>query len=165
MPAKSHKHFSEAEKRSARNRDKAKYRANNLEKVREDSRQRTKNGRDADPEKHRTSVRMAHQTRKENGKAEEYKPRHKVIARKFQLKYKFGLTLEDYNSMFDEQQGKCAVCGRHQSELKLSLAVDHNHETGKVRGLLCSGCNTALGMLRENKNSILSMVEYLKRHE
>ena len=53
------------------------------------------------------------------------------------LKHKYGLTLQDYNQMFDRQKGCCDICRRHQSEFSKALAVDHNHETGKVRGLLC----------------------------
>lgn len=62
------------------------------------------------------------------------------------LKERYQLTIEDYNKLFQEQQGCCAICGKHQSELKHRLNVDHNHKTGKIRGLLCPKCNTALGV-------------------
>ena len=54
-----------------------------------------------------------------------------------QLLKKYGLTLRQYDDMFEEQHGCCVICGRHQSEFKQKLAVDHNHTTGKVRALLC----------------------------
>ena len=60
---------------------------------------------------------------------------------------KYGITEEDYNKMFAEQKGCCAICGKHQSEFKRTLNVDHNHITGNVRGLLCRTCNMALGGL------------------
>lgn len=64
--------------------------------------------------------------------------------RKYTLR-KYGLTAEDYNQIYIAQQGCCAICGKHQSEFKQRLAVDHNHTTNKVRGLLCVSCNTCLG--------------------
>ena len=54
------------------------------------------------------------------------------------LKKKFGITIEDRNKMFDNQKGKCAICKRHQNEFDVPLGVDHNHETGKIRDLLCN---------------------------
>jgi hypothetical protein len=56
------------------------------------------------------------------------------------LQRKYGLTMDDYNAMLTAQENKCAVCGSY-SYRKRTLDVDHNHETGKVRGLLCSHCN------------------------
>lgn len=64
---------------------------------------------------------------------------------KRQLKRVF--TPEQYDRMFFEQKGKCAICGTHQSKLKKSLSVDHNHTTGEIRGLLCSRCNFLVGYL------------------
>ena len=58
---------------------------------------------------------------------------------------KYGLTIEEYNQMFQAQGGACAICRRTQFTLCRSLAVDHCHKTGRVRGLLCTGCNLALG--------------------
>lgn len=67
------------------------------------------------------------------------------------LKCSYGMTLQDYNRQFQIQGGMCAICGRHQSMFDYSLHVDHNHETGKVRGLLCSGCNMRVGFLEDRK--------------
>lgn len=60
------------------------------------------------------------------------------------LKYRYGITLNDYNRMFAEQNGCCKICNIHASELKVPLQVDHSHITGKVRGLLCGLCNSRL---------------------
>lgn len=62
---------------------------------------------------------------------------------------RYGITLEDFNRMFEQQHGRCGMCGKHQSELYHTLAVDHSHETGKVRGLLCTACNVRLGTLED----------------
>ena len=55
------------------------------------------------------------------------------------------LTIERYDELLLKQGNRCAICGTHQSELKIALAVDHDHETGEIRGLLCSRCNINLG--------------------
>jgi len=77
----------------------------------------------------------------------------------------YGITLEDYNEMFSEQSGCCAICNTHQSEFKKSLCVDHCHTTGKVRGLLCQFCNTALGMMKDNPELLIKGAEYVNKHK
>lgn len=84
-------------------------------------------------------------------------------SRRVMLKSKFGLTLEQYNIMFIKQKGCCAICGRHQSEFKKCLAVDHNHETEQIRGLLCVVCNTRLSFF-EDKVFLKKMVAYLAKY-
>jgi len=77
--------------------------------------------------------------------------RNKEKNKDHQLKYKFGITLEDFDRMVESQNGLCAICDGENVKINgkiVSLAVDHNHETGKVRGLLCNGCNTSLGRLK-----------------
>lgn len=69
--------------------------------------------------------------------------------------------------MQDEQGGRCAACGRPETSLgnhgKVKrLAVDHNHETGEVRGLLCLSCNVALGLVDDDVNRLLALAEYLR---
>ena len=60
-----------------------------------------------------------------------------------------GISNDTYNEMFINQKGKCAICGKLQSEFNYPLFVDHDHKTGKVRGLLCAGCNTGLGFFEK----------------
>ena len=95
------------------------------------------------------------------------------------IKKKYGLTIENYNALLEKQGGVCALCGvkpcdwknlRQLSEedgrkkRKLNrLAVDHNHVTGKVRGLLCVSCNRALGCLGDTEEAILKVLDYLRR--
>lgn len=78
-----------------------------------------------------------------------------------------GLTLEQLLAMEAAQASLCAIC--HQPETALgahgkvkSLAVDHCHETGRVRGLLCNNCNRAIGLLGDSVDLLLKAVEYLK---
>lgn len=75
----------------------------------------------------------------------------------------FGITLEDYDNMLTEQQHKCFICNIHQSQLKKRLAVDHCHVTNKVRGLLCSNCNRALGLFKDDIDILNKAMVYLNR--
>lgn len=63
------------------------------------------------------------------------------------------------------QKDCCAVCEVHKSNFKKDLAVDHNHRTGTVRGLLCPKCNTALGLLEENEERIFKLLDYIRKNE
>lgn len=81
------------------------------------------------------------------------------------LKYFTGLSLYEYNLLFEFQKGCCAICGRHQSELNKSLFVDHNHETGKIRGLLCSKCNFGIGIFKDDVKLLRNGIEYLNHYK
>jgi hypothetical protein len=82
-----------------------------------------------------------------------------------QLKYLYGIDLDQYNRMFTEQAGKCKICDRHQTEFKTALAVDHDHETDEVRSLLCDPCNRAIGLMQESPEALESAASYLRRHK
>jgi prolyl oligopeptidase PreP (S9A serine peptidase family) len=77
------------------------------------------------------------------------------------LKYEYGITLDQYNEMFKEQEGKCAICQRHQNKLTRTLCVDHDHKTNKVRALLCLTCNTDVSVV---ENRLEEMTNYLNKH-
>jgi hypothetical protein len=77
-------------------------------------------------------------------------------------KNRYGITFDEYNQMFTNQQGKCKICGRHQNELKRKLAVDHCHSTGNIRGLLCSPCNIGIGCLKESESIMEAAIIYLR---
>ena len=81
------------------------------------------------------------------------------------LKGKYGITLEEYNGILAKQNGCCAICGVHQSEVKHVFHVDHNHETKQVRGILCFCCNVALGNVKDNVDTLKTMVKYLEVEE
>lgn len=73
---------------------------------------------------------------------------------KHAIKYKFGMTPEQYNVKFKNQRGRCAICGRHQSELKRRLAIHHDHITGKIGRLLCGSCNINLGWYEKRQAEV-----------
>lgn len=77
------------------------------------------------------------------------------------LRENYGISLVDYNNMFQEQFGCCAICKRHQSELTVSLSVDHCHITKRVRGLLCYNCNSGLGRFKDNEEYLKTAITYL----
>jgi len=83
--------------------------------------------------------------------------------RKQNLK-KYELTIGQYDQMLEKQCGYCYICLTHSKELNKKLAVDHDHNTGKVRGLLCMKCNTVLGKVKESIFILERMIEYLKKY-
>jgi len=94
----------------------------------------------------------------------EYRLSEEVQTRRYErdLKNKYGLSIDNYNKMFEQQEGRCGICKRHQTELIKKLVVDHCHDTGKVRGLLCDKCNRGVGFLGDNLEGIKSAVNYLE---
>lgn len=89
------------------------------------------------------------------------KPEYKHYRRFAALKYKFGLSEDDYNGMFEKQKGCCAICERHQMNFKRPLYVDHCHKTNQVRQLLCPTCNTFLGAVKDSPRLIKKALEYV----
>lgn len=87
----------------------------------------------------------------------------KLRHRKHRLKKAFGITIEQYEEMFKKQGGCCAICGDTNIKYGRRLAVDHEHETGKVRGLLCNQCNRALGYFHDSIVNLASAIKYLSR--
>jgi len=77
----------------------------------------------------------------------------------------YGLSVDEYEQMYSDANGCCQVCGISEQENNKRLAVDHNHNTGKVRGLLCGKCNTALGQLDDSLVKISSLYSYLKERQ
>jgi hypothetical protein len=76
------------------------------------------------------------------------------------LKYRYGISVEVWNLLFEKQEGKCSACKQASK-----LHVDHDHTTGRVRGLLCQKCNCALGLLDDSFSRIAYLLEYKKSHE
>ena len=85
----------------------------------------------------------------------------------YSLQRDYGISLEDYNELLRKQDGKCAICGRPDEDERGNnngskrLAVDHDHETNEVRGLLCSMCNKGIGSLDDSPELLLKAYEYL----
>ena len=81
------------------------------------------------------------------------------------IKYRHGISLEDYKRILEEQNGKCAICGKLQSDFKQRFIVDHCHKTEKIRGLLCYRCNTLLGRIENVPNNFKKLLEYLEKYK
>lgn len=82
----------------------------------------------------------------------------------------FKINARDYDIMFNNQKGRCAICEtdtshNHQNGNVTKLAVDHCHTTGEIRGLLCSKCNRGIGYLQDNINNLKNAVKYLSKGE
>ena len=87
-----------------------------------------------------------------------------------ELKTLYGISLKDYNNMLKKQNGVCAICKKKETRKSNNgkirvLSVDHNHQSGKVRALLCCDCNQALGMLKDNIKILNNMIKYLFKYE
>lgn len=92
----------------------------------------------------------------------EYYKRHstcKICLRERRYESQYGLSVHHYALMFNEQDGKCAVC---RGPLALSPHVDHCHTTLRVRGLLCHGCNIGLAGFKDNPENLQAAIHYLK---
>lgn len=79
------------------------------------------------------------------------------------LKSYYGITVAEYNILFEVQNGCCAICGVHDSIGKRHLSVDHSHITGRVRGLLCGNCNSILGFSKDQIDVLKRSIEYLEK--
>ena len=87
-----------------------------------------------------------------------------IYSRKRNLKQKYNLTLEEYQAIYQSQYGKCAICKIEFLSLNKMPSVDHDHTTGKIRGLLCHLCNSGIGLLGDNYKRCLDAAMYLKYH-
>lgn len=76
------------------------------------------------------------------------------------LRRKYGIGLDSYERLLKIQDGRCAICG--DTENGRALAVDHDHVTGKVRGLLCASCNNGLGRFRDDPGRLKAAARYLE---
>ncbi len=137
---------------------------------------RMKLKRDANPEVYRERARKWRKANiasgalrwKEYYSRPEVKRKRKQYIKKNMLRVrcnKFGITPDEYNALLKSQNGRCAICqgkevGRNGHS---SWIIDHDHKTGRVRGLLCHYCNLALGLVKDNPKVLLAMAAYLKR--
>ena len=117
--------------------------------IREQAIARTKEWQAANPERHR-----------ENQRRRRQRPEVKAREREGHLRRKFGITSETYDAMLAAQGGRCAIC-RRKPTAGISLHVDHEHRTKRVRGLLCFKCNNALGDFKDDQMLLLNAVDYL----
>ena len=78
--------------------------------------------------------------------------------RRYEMSHNYGITEDDYDKLFEKQGGVCAICGENPEG---RLAVDHDHETKTVRGLLCRPCNSGLGFLGDSTDRVAKAAEYM----
>ena len=107
-----------------------------------------------DPDKHRRQLREWHRSNPSK-------------RRDYELRANYGMTLQQYDTMLEEQGGVCAVCRQPESSVNQRgqvkpLAVDHCHSTGRIRGLLCSGCNVSIGHAKDNPETLRNLANYLE---
>lgn len=113
--------------------------------------------RAADPERYREIVRKS-------------KDKNRDGIHKSGIKRLYGILPEEYDRMMKEQNGVCKICEKPETRSSRTpgkickLAVDHDHETGKIRSLLCSDCNTGIGKLKDNPSLIDKAAAYLREH-
>jgi hypothetical protein len=88
--------------------------------------------------------------------------KYKELRRVNLLKYKYKIEPTEYDRLFEEQAGACAIC---KDKVDYLLYVDHDHGDGRVRGLLCQGCNSVLGYAKDKIETLVSAIEYLRRAE
>ena len=86
----------------------------------------------------------------------------KEANRLYQKKCKYGLSEEEYYKLFKQQNNKCAICNKEFSD-ELKAFVDHDHITNQVRGLLCTHCNTLLGMSKDSVEILSKAIKYLQK--
>jgi len=138
--------------------DAAKYRASLTPKQIKKKKAASKEYHKVWREKNRVSIRK---------KGRAYRKKHLEQCKEWAYKHclkKYGMTLDDYYIMFAEQQGKCAICGKVWAVGMNRFHIDHNHKTGKVRGILCPYCNTRLlRFLWDNKVRATGLVRYLQK--
>ena len=121
---------------------------------------------------------QAHLTKKQRAvlAATRYRFRHpekdramrRIAVRKYTLRKAFGITVEEYDAILVEQGGACAICGFKPTYAGgythgKNLAVDHDHATGRIRGLLCDLCNRAMGQFKDNADVLRKAIAYLER--
>ena len=110
----------------------------------------------------------------DNSNRRKYKAENKIKVRRQQreqhLRVKFNMTQADYLAILKSQDHSCAICGKHYTDNDVAgkvdhLSVDHCHDTGGIRGLLCHQCNRALGMFRDSQDLLYKAYKYIKEYE
>lgn len=87
----------------------------------------------------------------------EFKARVSAQNKRYHLKRKYGLTVAEFSAMKDNQHNLCAICGQSL----MLLRIDHSHDTGKVRGLLCMKCNSGLGLFNDSPATLQKAAQYI----
>lgn len=122
--------------------------------------------------KHRDSLILKQRAYRRNNKesvlkqVKEYNRRNPETRKSAILKYEFGITIDDYYKLLELQNGGCAICGNQQTRKGVKyLAVDHDHASGTIRGLLCDRCNRGLGFFKDSPELLNRASAYLQRYK
>lgn len=94
----------------------------------------------------------------------EYRERMKEVNRRTTLRRYYGISVEEYDSLLERQGGVCAICGGPPVGKRKYLDVDHCHDSGEIRALLCSPCNVTLGYMQDNPVRLRAAADYVERH-
>jgi len=126
--------------------------------------EKIKEWRAVNPEKRSEQKKRHYLKNKEkiDQRAKDWYNNNKDRSKENAIQRKYGITTEVLNQMRESQQYRCAICGTGEDSLKKKLVIDHCHNTGKVRKLLCTNCNVAIGMFKENPRIMFLAMEYLK---
>ena len=95
----------------------------------------------------------------------EHQVKNRMRKRAYWTLKRYGITVEYFEQMFEKQKGCCLGCGIHQDDLKKSLNIDHDHSTGKVRGLLCNPCNLLLGRIEKDIKVARRLIRYILKNK
>jgi hypothetical protein len=125
------------------------------ERQREYDRQKYRRRLAVDPEATREAQRL---------RVKRWHEQHPEAKRGYALKSRYGISAETYDEMLERQGGVCAIC-REECKTGKALAVDHNAETGKVRGLLCRACNGGIGSMGDSVENLQRAIGYLREHQ
>jgi hypothetical protein len=96
--------------------------------------------------------------------------KHRIYDRKYWLTRRYKITMEQFTKMISDQDSKCAICNvdlviANPSKDKVNtMHIDHDHNTGKIRALLCKGCNVGLGFFKDNQERLQKAAEYLNKY-
>jgi hypothetical protein len=120
--------------------------------------------------RHAAEVRFRIKNRKKlNAKAKVYRIKNNIrVKHEYYIKHRYGITIDEYNQKLFSQNGVCAICKESpiskRNYGRKNLAIDHNHETGQIRSLLCACCNLTLGGAKDSTALLSDMIAYLTYH-
>jgi len=140
------------------------YRKNNKEKVRQSSKNWSRNNKEIINQKRRERRQRPENREREKELAKINYHKNTSRARNAQLKRNFGISVEEYDKLLKKQNDKCAICEAVSCRSGKRFAVDHDHKTGLVRGLLCFACNTSLGKFNDSQELLYKAISYLQTH-
>jgi len=154
-----------AEKKKAYREENKEYLEEKRKRYREENKEKISNRRKEYREKNKEKIRENH-SKWYNSIGKDYKsdPKNVMNSRASVIKKKYGISIDELSDMLDKQKGCCKICGETliRPDSQNSYHIDHNHDTGDVRGLLCSNCNMAIGLMYDNPEIVMSVYNYLK---